>query len=308
VYSIWTQSLYKMKFSLVFKNSGDSITFESLNDSIVEFYVDYLNTHDLNEFESVNPQCGNTISQKISTLHENIQEVNKWIEILIDKKFESVSEHDYLNQDILNAYHADWVKSQSHPYDINNKRIKYNNSALVEQVHDSYPDEIRFPPVGDVINKLNYKEIYDKININVHNVERSFDSVKYQVRNQDWVEIKNPFLQQGLSHNIANFKMSFNHLGRTLYNKFTKQDNRLQYHDENTYSELLGFVELQLVPSETVEMSVEYKEWCKIHDRDPLGEHLNLGNIPDLDKRLTDYRIVVYRNLLKDNSFSIQLN
>jgi hypothetical protein len=298
-----------MKFLLVFAQSGDVIPFESLNDSILEFYIDYLNTHNLNEFVSKNPNIGNVISQRISALHDSIQEVNNWIEILLDpdKKIKTDSTHYYyLNQDVLNAYHDDWVNSQTCLFDIDSKRRQYNYLGLVEQVYNFYPDEIKFPTVGDIIDKLRYKETYDNINFNIHDIEESFN-IRYTVKNQNRVEIKNPFLHQGLSHNTANFKIAFNHLGRTLYNKFLHRDIDLQYQDENTYNELIGFVDLNLQPPETVEMSVEYKEWCKSHGRNPLGENLNLGNIPNLDKHLTDYRIIIYRNLLKNNSFSIQL-
>jgi hypothetical protein len=295
-----------MKFLLVFAQSGDVIPFESLNDTILEFYIDYLNTHNLNEFVSKHSQLGNVISQRVSALNDNIREVNEWIEVLLDKKIKTGSEYDYLNQDILNAYHADWVGSQSVQFDIDAKRRQYDCQGLVEQVHDSYPDDIRFPMVGDVMDKLERREIYDNININIHNIEGSFDNIKYKVKNQNWVQIKNPFLHQGLSQNIANLKISFNHLGRTLYDKFLHQDT--QYQDENTYNELLGFVDLNLLPPENIQMSTEYEDWCKKQGRSPLGNNLNLGNIVDLDKRLTDYRIIIYRNLLTSDSFSIQLN
>ena len=296
-----------MKFLLVFAQSGDFIPFESVNDSILEFYIDYLNIHTFNEFVANNSQYGNVISHHIKALQNNIKDVNQWIELILDNKIEPLSDHDCLNQDILNRYHADWANRQAQPYDIVAKRQQYNYSGLAEQLHDCYPDEIRFPPFSDVIAKLSVQETYYNININIHSIEMLFNNVRYRVNNQNWVSVKNPFLHQGLSHNVANFRIAFNHLGRTLYNKFLHRDVDLQYQDENTYNELLGFVDLNLNRPESIKMSTEYVTWCKSQGRVPLGNNLNLGNIPDLDKHLTDYRLVIYRNLLKNNSFSIQL-
>lgn len=296
-----------MKFLLVFAQSGDFIPFESVNDSILEFYIDYLNIHTFNEFVADKSQYGNVISQHIKALQNNIKDVNQWIELILDNKIETLSDHDCLNQDILNRYHADWANRQAHPYDIDAKRQQYNYSGLAEQLHDCYPDEIRFPPFSDVIAKLSVQETYCNINTNIHNMEILFNNVRYRVNNQNWVSVKNPFLHQGLSHNVANFRIAFNHLGRTLYNKFLHRGVDLQYQDENTYNELLGFVDLNLKRPESIKMSTEYVTWCKSQGRVPLGDNLNLGNIPDLDKHLTDYRLVIYRNLLKNNSFSIQL-
>lgn len=296
-----------MKFLLVFAQSGDFIPFESVNDSILEFYIDYLNIHTFNEFVADKAQYGNFISQNIKALQNNIKDVNQWIEILLDNKIDTLSDYDCLNQDILNRYHADWANRQAQVYDIDAKRQQYNYSGLAEQLHDCYPDEIRFPPFSDVIYKLSVQETYYNININIHNIENLFNNVKFKINTQNWVSIKNPFLHQGLSHNVANFSIAFNHLGRTLYHKFLHRDVDLQYQDENTYNELLGFVNLNLKRPESIKMSTEYETWCKSHGRVPLGVNLNLGNIPYLDKHLTDYRIVIYRNLLKNNSFSIKL-
>jgi hypothetical protein len=92
-----------------------------------------------------------------------------------------------------------------------------------------------------------------------------------------------------------------------LYNKYQTFDTDLQYNDENSYNELLGFVSLHLVPPQTIPLSKEYTDWCVTHNKKPSGDYLNIGNIPDLKKHLTDYRLVVFRNLLQPNSFSINL-
>ena len=92
-----------------------------------------------------------------------------------------------------------------------------------------------------------------------------------------------------------------------MYDKYQTFDTDLQYNDENSFNELLGFVSLHLVPSQTVPLSKEYTDWCNTHDKIPSGEYLNIGNIPNLEKHLKDYRLVVFRNLLQYNSFKIKL-
>jgi len=296
-----------MKFQIAFDQTGDTIPFVSVNDQILEFYVDYLSVQNLNSFELTSPQTAVNISKKIHSLDSNIKKNNKWMEILLDQTIESTTELDYLDQDRLNKYHADWVSSQGILYDIDSKRQQYNCMELVEKIHDSFPDAVRYPSIATVLDHLDYSNMYNNINLDIHSIESFFDRLKYQVKNHSWIAVKNPFLHQGLSHHIANFKLSFHHLGRTLYDKFINQSFIQKYDDENTYNELLGFVELSLQPPQSCEMSPEYVEWCKSQNREPLGQYLNLGNILDLDKHLADYRIVIYRNTLKNNSFSIQL-
>ena len=296
-----------MRFEIVFEQTGDTIPFVSLNDQILEFYVNYLTVQNLNSFELSSPRTALGMSEKICALDNSIKQNNTWMEILLDRTVKPMQDLEYLNQDLLNQYHADWVDSQDIVYDIDAKRKQHCHTGLAEQIHDLFPDSIRYPKIGTVLQHLGYSDAYDKINLDIHSIESMFNRLKYQVKNQNWVSVKNPFLHQGLSHNTSNLRLAFNHLGRTLYDKFLSQDNTLACGDENNYHELLGFVELSLGRPESIDMSAEYIEWCESNRRAPLGVNLNFGNIPNLDKHLTDYRIVIYRNSLKNNSFSIHL-
>ena len=296
-----------MNFQIAFDQTGDTIPFVSLNDQLLEYYVDHLTIQNLNNFELFSPLSAADIAQKISVLDDSIKKNNKWMEILLDQTVDVVSDQQYLDQNRLNRYHADWVNSQFITYDIDAKRDQYNYSGLAEKIHDLFPDDIRYPEISTVLENLNYRNMFDNINFSIHDIENFFKIIKYKVTDQKWISMKNPFLHQGLSHHTANFRLSFHHQGRTLYDKFLSRDTDLRYNDENTYNELLGFVDLSLQTPESIEMSSEYIAWCKSQNRIPLGQHLNLGNIPDLDKHLTDYRVVIYRNSVKNNSFSIQL-
>jgi hypothetical protein len=298
-----------MIFSLVFENTGDSIPFQTISNQtadVLSYYVDNLNKQNLNKF--TNNNIGNKINQTIANLNSTITNCNEFIYELLDQHIDTCTTEEYLNQQILNKLHADWVKSQTVKYNILEKRKKYNYSQQSELIHSMFPDEIPEPPVGVIIDKLGVVEQYNNINVAVHKLESLFSEIKFQVADQNWVEFTNPFGKDLLTNDVSNFSLAFNHLGRTLYSKFVYFDHTLEYHDENSFNELLGFVELGLEPAQTISLSAEYIEWCKIHNKVPSGDRLPIGNIPDLTAHLTDYRKIIFQNTRQNNFFSIQLN
>jgi hypothetical protein len=171
-----------------------------------------------------------------------------------------------------------------------------------------FSDDIPSPPVGVVIQKLGMKNFYDNINLDLHELESAVAKNKFCTADQSWIEFENIFGTDILTNNINHFSLSFNHLGRTLYNKFLQFDHDLVFDDENSFDQLLGFVEITLQPAQTIPLSVEYVDWCCAHNKTPSGDKLNIGNIPDLPKRLTDYRKIIFQNTLQNNTFSIQLH
>lgn len=298
-----------MNFSLVFDSTGDSIPFQTVNNvsaDVLCYYVDYLNTYSLNKFDNIN-STGKSIDSAISKLHSAIEECNEFIYELLDRYIETYNFEEYLDQRVLNKLHADWVNSQAVEYNILEKR-KHYNSAQSELIHSFFSDDIPVVPLRLIIDKLNVRELYDKINLHVHQLEISFKEVKFEVTDQNWIEFTNPFGKEILTNNINNFSISFNHLGRTLYNKFVYFDSNLEFDDENSFNELLGFVSIKLEQPQTIPLSSEYVNWCKHHNRVPSGDYLNIGNIPNLVEKLTDYRTIIFRNTLQNNAFSIQLN
>ena len=294
-----------MSYLLVFKNSGDVITFDPVNQEVLDFYIDQLTHQNLNNFSPVNQYLGKLILNQVDSIKLSIQQVNKWLFDLADTQFEVYNSEGYLDQRVLNHIHAQWVQIQSMPYDIQKKRKQFNYTGIAEQIHDMFPDDIQMPPMGVVIDKIGKKNIFDSLNVpHVHKIETMFD-IKYQT-STTWTKIAdNHFSKKILNNNIANLSISFNHLGRTLYNKFINFDHALECNDENSFNELLGYVTLNLRPSETIGYSNEYLTWCKSHNKEPIGDFLNIGNIPNLYENLTKYRIIIFKNLLAGNSFSI---
>ncbi len=297
-----------MDFSIVFNVSGDSIPFCTVNSKSADllcFYVEELNSRNLNSFSSFDG-VGVTVQQEIKKLHTCIEQCNTFVYELLDDYIHTYSEEQYLDQKILNKIHADWVYLQTKEYDIQLKRQKYK-SEQSQQIHDMFSDDITVVPVGTLIDKLGFKSTYDNLNKNLHRLECCFNSFKFKVRDLDWFQINNPFDKSLTSNNISNFTLCFNHLGRTLYNKFVNHDIDLDADDENTYNELLGFVEIKLVPAQTIALSDEYVTWARNHNRTPTGDFLNIGNIPNLAERLTKCRQIIYQNTLQNQTFSIQL-
>jgi len=294
-----------MKFSLVFENSGDTIPFSSVNDAVVEYYVTVINQQNINRFSPFGDQF-DKIKTCITELDKIILDTNDWIVDVLDKSINRCAEEEYLDQRFLNQLHADWVQSQTHIYDIDQKLQLPGD--LARHIHDMYPDDIRKVGLGDLLSKLGKSFSYGQINKCLHAVESSFDSIKFKISDLDWFQVDNPFEKSVLSDNICNLSLNFHHLGRTLQNKFLNFDDNLEFNDENSYNELLGFVELSLVRPRTISISKEYITWCHARGREPIGDRLNLGNIPDLDSKLHNYRVIVYRNLRENNDFSVQLN
>lgn len=294
-----------MNFSIVFQQSGDSVPFVTINNGaadVLTYYVENLNRKNLNKFSSL---CGASIQKNIDTLHQTIVECNKFVYELLDQHIDTYDSDEYIEQKNLNHLHAVWVRSQKRVYNIAEKRLQYQ-SKQAEQIHDMFPDSRPKPTVGEVITRLGVKDLYGQINQTLHSLESSLSIMKFSTA--EWIEIENTFSKSLLTGDTCNFSLSFNHLGRTLYNKFVNFDHELEFDDENSFDELLGFVEIKLIPPQTRSLSNEYVAWCKQHNRTPIGDCLNIGNIINLNENLTKYRKIIFKNTLKNNSFSIQLN
>jgi hypothetical protein len=295
-----------MSYCIVFENTGDEIPFLPVNQEVLDFYIAHLNQLNLNGFYPVNKKLGQLILLQTNDLKNCIVETNSWLHELAGIKFDVTASEDYLDQHLINKLHAVWVQTQTTGYHIEKKRKELNFSDLAEKIHSIFPDSIQEPPLGSVINKLGFGKNYNSINDpHIHRLENMFTNIKFTV-SDTWTKIcHNHFPKNILTNNIANINIAFNHLGRTLYNKFVNFDMNLDHNDENSYDELLGYVTVGLQPSQTVPMSVEYIDWCHSHNREPIGDNLNIGNIPNLYENLKKYRIIIFRNLLSNNKFSL---
>ena len=296
-----------MSFSLIFDNSGDSINFVSVYPDLTEYYINQLNQKKANSFRVLDNKWAESVTHDIDYLHTGLVEVNNWIEQLADWRYETFESADYLNQEILNKFHTQKTQGQNQIYDIDAKRYQYNFTGVAELIHNMFPDDIRFVMIGDIVKKLNRYQPYEQINQAVHKLESRFNQLYFGMADNSQQECPNIFNKSILTNNIAHFNLSFHHVGRTLYNKFQSFDLKLEHDDENSFNELLGFVDIRLVPAQTIPLSIEYRQWCQSMNRVACGDKLTLGNIPDLSDRLTEYRQLIYKNLKNNNNFSIHL-
>jgi hypothetical protein len=296
-----------MKFSIVFNNTGDTIPFIAINPDVIKYYVDYLNQNQLNNFQLCDRTFFKNLDSKINKLHNSLNDTNRWLTELFNIQFRTFAFNDYLDQDNLNFLHAEWVKIQSYTCDINKQRGLNNFQGLSEQLHNLYPDDIRHPILGDVVDKLGVSELFNSLNTPlIHGIESSFQHVTYKCSDQ-WIEFSNPFPKSIVTNDRCNLFLPFNHLGRTQYDKFLNFGSLTDKDDENTFNEFLGFVGLSLARPQQNNYSKEYLSWCNDNRRDPSGVLIPLGNIPNLVTELKKYRIIVLTNASANNSFYINL-
>lgn len=297
-----------MYFHISFERTGDTLTFQVLNNNaaaVLEYYLDNINRDGYNRFYA-EPGVEDTVTKNLTGLKTAILNANEWIHEITGQKIELVTDDQFLDQRVLNQYHAAWVKSQSFMYDPL-KELQLENSDFKLEVHHKFSDEVGPVTLGTVLKRMGLTKEYSKINMFSHWLESSFNELRYRSDTDEWVSYKNIGDRSLLTNNICNFRLSFDHLGRTLYNKYLHCDDDLEFDDENTYNELLGHVTICLLPAQTIELSKEYIAWCDKNQRHPSGDYLNIGNLPDLNKNLTDYRKIIYRNAVEKNRFSIHI-
>ena len=278
-----------MNFFLQFDKSTDILPFVANNNSdILTYYVDKLNAKNVNEFR-INENLKNLKNPAV--ICDLTKEINEYFEYYTGCKFNLYQDYEYFNQHVLNALHAEWASAQT------NITVDIKNKGLLEY----YSDDNLYPLWNDVATKINKIDHYFSLNHIIHSIESQFNKVRYDVGY--WLQMDNPFPKNRCTNDVCNFRLAFNHRGRTLYNKFNTSDDKLEYNDENTYNELLGVVDISLARPQTIPLSKEYTNWCKKLNREPSGDFLNIGNLVDYENRLTEYRQIVYNN--RNNSFKI---
>ena len=157
------------------------------------------------------------------------------------------------------------------------------------------------------MHRLGLRDLYENLNTQIHIIETNITKSR-EYSNDNFTFIENHWSKDILSFNQANLQVTGHHLGRTSYNKFIYFDNLFEYDDENTFGQLTNNVSLNLGKVQDNILSPQYLDWCKTNNYTPHGLNLNLGNIVDLDKNLLKYRQILYRNLNKNQNFSIVLN
>jgi|APSaa5957512576_1039674.scaffolds.fasta_scaffold19023_2 hypothetical protein len=291
-----------MYFNLTFAKSGDSILLEATeNHDVLEHYVENLNgigeniftTHALMGDKTL---YGGNLTDLLVNLDKVIKEANEqYIVELLGTPIKTYELEEYLNQRVLSKLHADYVNLLNSPWEVKGR------------VKELLPDGFETITFGHALQVINKHEHFDPINAIIHAIERSYHRIPFEVKSRNFININNPFSLGRATNNIANFSLLWRQLGRAWIDKFRTFDFEYEFQDANNFNELAGSIELKLTPPETMTFSNEYIAWCKKRNIEPCSRNINIGNIVDLEKNLTNYRQVIYRNLLASNELTIQL-
>lgn len=290
-----------MKFYLIFHTSGDAIPLETDRPDLLEYYVDFLDQNNANKFVlQSSQQFGKNTANLQRILHEfNCSIPGKLI------AFDNVKDtKDFLDQNILNKIHCEWVHSQHKRFDVLDLKQHYQEDLAY--LFENISDDIQEVTFSEIVYKYQLQDLYSSINLVLHEVESTFNRMIFQAdfcRHWGWIETTNSFPKKYTSNSRANLSLHFNHYGRTLQDKYRTFDHDLAYDDENTFRQLLGWLRLSLLPPETFDCSKEYLQWCQKIGREPGGDNLNLGNIIDLDKNLLEYRRLICQNVFYDDNY-----
>ena len=306
-----------MNFSLIFENSGDEIPFFATNPGLLEYFVDTINNNYVNKFSYYpaldfdgrpSRELVKNVTECIQSLQQESKNCNEWIQEIMEWRIPILEFDEYLDQQNLNKLHEQVVNWKYDTYEVHTNYREKGPDSIAQKLHDMFSDDITSVTFGCIISRLGLEKEFNRINLLLHRLENQFTKVNFKVDSVDRgsLEFDNPFPTNIVTNNICNLSLTFWHLGRALYDKFQKFDLNYEYDDENTFSQLTGSVELNLLPPETIPFSKEYVAWCNRNNKVPSGTIIELGNIPNLYENLTKYRKIVFHNLLSNNAFSIQ--
>lgn len=300
-----------MKFNLIFDNSNDCIEFETVaNEDLLRFFVDKANTNGHNSFTD-DHLIHKEVDRLLTEHHWSISKTNEVLFDLSGKNFpQKDSLLDYLEQNQLNQQHAHWVHSQKTMIDIDQLRWSSNHrrARLGERLHDLYPDDIRIITLAEALTKLGYIFPYEEINMTIHRLEHFFTRRIEFRADAKWSVFDNPFHDSMISNNhVVNLCFGYTYVGRQYYDKWHFFDTDLEYDDHYNYETLEWAFQITLDRPQTIPYSVEFLSWCERQNVKPISTQLPIANVVDLEKKLSYYRGVLYKNSRQGNRAKIQI-
>lgn len=257
-----------MLIKLIWESSGDEIVFSPVFPDLLVYYVDQLQKLNCNKFRCVDSKFHLDL---ITRLQKNLQTVSRYS----DKIPIDITDWngDLLDQKHLNQLHSEWVKTG-----------------------------LKFPKLPLLLRSLyGSDQDFRDINTNLHKLESSF---KYEFVNyeKDPCQIKNIFGTKILDFSTANLMLGFDNLGRSSWEKYRNWDNNINDTDTNNFEMLSGLIKLNLQQPMKENPPQEYVEWCQLMNAPVVGKSIPLGNIVDLNNKLTDVRKILIRNNNEQNN------
>jgi hypothetical protein len=301
-----------MKLNLVFENSNDCIPLVVVNNSdILEYFVSQADSNKCNNF-SDNQNISVTVDRFLNELHTALSLTNSIMPSLCNITFpQNTQLLDYLDQSFLNKQHEQWVLSQNQIIDIDALRFSQDKqvSNVGWKLHDMFPDSIRKIRLAEAMQKLGFIFPYEEVNLTVHRLELFFSRDIEFKSDAKWEVFDNPFLDSMVSSNdIVNFSFGYTYVGRQYYDKWQYWDTTLECVDHYNYETLEYAFQMNLSRPQTIPFSQEFISWCNQTGAKPIARQLPIANIVDLEKNLTYYRTMLYKNSAAGNQAKLIIN
>lgn len=276
-----------LTMKLVFDQTGDELPFNDINNEVLELFIDKTFVTN-NEYKLVK-QCTQDLHTSLSIINDFLISINSEMRFPISV--------NTLDQSDLNFLHAHWAKYTHGSFSTKKPNLSHL-FADDELTCTLYSIANRLPP-EHLLKHL------DNCNDYVHDIENQFTNKKL-FRTKHVTSLVTPQASQYTNNNVANISIARMYVGRGLQNKFRNFDLNLEYNDENNFDEIHTALHINFANPETITYSTEYLDWCKLHNRTPRGNNLNIGNFAGLAENLTTYRTIMYNNTQERNSFSIR--
>ena len=152
--------------------------------------------------------------------------------------------------------------------------------------------------------------INEEINKTVHSLENIFSKNREYSGINKWADLgfENPFVDTMISNlDRVNFSFGYTYVGRQYYNKWQNWDTNLECKDHYNYERLEWSFNLNLDRPQTNDWSPEFIQWTKKTNARPIATQLPIANVIDLEKDLTGYRKMLYRNAKQHNAATLIL-
>jgi hypothetical protein len=301
-----------MKLNLIFENSNDCIPLTVVNNAdLIEYFVSKANNKGCNNF-SDNQEISNNVDKLLRELHTALSLTNSIMPSLCNIRFpENTKLLEYLDQQFLNKQHEQWVLSQKQIINIDVLRFSQNKqiSEVGWKLHDQLPDDIRNFYLAEAMEKLGFIFPYEEVNMTVHRLESFLSQNREFKSDAKWEVFDNPFIDSMVSSNdIVNFSFGYTYVGRQYYNKWKYWDTNLDCIDHYNYETLEYAFQLNLDRPQTIPYSKEFISWCEQTNAKPIAGQLPIANIVDLEKNLTYYRTMLYKNSKAGNRVKLTIN
>lgn len=264
-----------MLLKLVWENTGDEITFIPTFPDLLDYYVNELDQQNSNKFFCKESKFDQTAVEELQRCLATTQSLSTKIPMGIDDWLGDVYDQDYLNK-----LHRQWVKTG-----------------------------IRYPKLPNLLRSIGNKDVdFRNINENIHLIEKSFNCEFINYKDNPY-QIENIFGKKILSFDTANLMLGFDNLGRSSWSKFINWDDNTADTDTNDFKCLSGRIELNLNRPLKIDPSIDYVNWCQMHDVPVVGHRIGLGNIVDLGRDLLKIRKILVRNVYEQtNTFSFKIS